>query len=120
MRTLSAMNWIVVALVVALLVLVLRAAFQLSGRLAEPVSPQVAAVFPCWAFYRLGRPFAATLALGLQLTAVGWVIAAVWATSSVNRCVTDQRIQGALDASSQVRTPHSCANVPVPRNVHIA
>jgi len=56
----------------------------------------IALIFPWFAFFTLGRPFAGILCLILQITLIGWLPAAIWAAYAVSQFHTDQKIQRAL------------------------
>lgn len=70
-----------------------------------PVHPLVAAVFPWLAFRRLGRPVEVLLAFFLQLSLAGWIVAAVWAVSAVNRFRSERMMQEMIDAIAQIQKP---------------
>lgn len=56
----------------------------------------IALIFPWFAFFTIGRPFAGILCLILQITLIGWLPAAIWAAYAVSQFRTDQKIQRAL------------------------
>ena len=56
----------------------------------------IALIFPWFAFFTIGRPFAGILCLILQITLIGWLPAAIWAAYAVSQFHTDQKIQRAL------------------------
>jgi hypothetical protein len=56
----------------------------------------VAQVFPFLAFAMLGRPGASIASLAMQLSLVGWLPAAVWASRSVEDHCDQRRLQHAM------------------------
>jgi len=56
----------------------------------------IALIFPWFAFFTIGRPFAGILCLILQITLIGWLPAAIWAAYAVSQFHTDHKIQRAL------------------------
>ena len=56
----------------------------------------IALIFPWFAFFTIGRPFAGILCLILQITLFGWLPAAIWAAYAVSQFHTDQKIRRAL------------------------
>lgn len=51
----------------------------------------IALLLPWLAFFTIGKPFTAILCLILQLTLIGWPIAAIWALFAVNNYYADKR-----------------------------
>jgi uncharacterized membrane protein YqaE (UPF0057 family) len=51
----------------------------------------VAVLMPFLALLLDGRLFQAAFCLGLQLTLIGWIPAAIWAVITVNRSARDRR-----------------------------
>lgn len=51
----------------------------------------IALLLPFLAFFTIGKPFTAILCLILQITLIGWPIAAIWAVVSVNNYYADRR-----------------------------
>jgi hypothetical protein len=51
----------------------------------------IALFLPWLVFFTIGRPFQGILCLILQLTLIGWPIAALWAILSTNRYYADER-----------------------------
>ena len=56
----------------------------------------IALIFPWFAFFTIGRPFAGILCLILQITLIGWLPAAIWAAYAVSQFHTDQKIRRAF------------------------
>ena len=56
----------------------------------------IAIVFPFVSFFTIGRPFSALICLVLQVTLIGWLPAALWATYSLGQWRTDQKIKALL------------------------
>jgi uncharacterized membrane protein YqaE (UPF0057 family) len=56
----------------------------------------IAIFLPFLAFFTIGRPFSGVFCLILQLTIVGWVPAAIWASYAVGQYKTDKKIEAAL------------------------
>ena len=51
------------------------------------------AIFLPWLqFFTIGRPFSGILCLILQLTLVGWPVAAIWSVYALSQFKTDQKI----------------------------
>jgi len=57
----------------------------------------LAVLIPGLKFFLLGRPIAGVICLFLQLTFIGWVIAAIWAVSAVKAHEGDQAIERKID-----------------------
>lgn len=53
----------------------------------------VAVVIPFLAFFTIGRPFAGLFCLLLQLTLLGWPLAAFWAVYSTAQYHADKRTE---------------------------
>jgi uncharacterized membrane protein YqaE (UPF0057 family) len=51
----------------------------------------IAVLMPFLALLLDGRVFQAAFCLGLQLTLIGWIPAAIWAVMMVNRTAQDRR-----------------------------
>jgi uncharacterized membrane protein YqaE (UPF0057 family) len=51
----------------------------------------IAILMPFLALLIDGRVFQAAFCLGLQLTLIGWIPAAIWAVVTVNRSARDRR-----------------------------
>lgn len=56
----------------------------------------IALFFPWLMFFTIGRPFAGTICLLLQITLIGWLPAAIWAVYALSQYKTDQKIKKAL------------------------
>ena len=56
----------------------------------------IALFFPWLVFFTIGRPFAGTICLLLQITFIGWLPAAIWAVYALSQYKTDQKIKKAL------------------------
>lgn len=61
----------------------------------------LAIILPCVVFFTIRRPIQGVFCLILQLTAVGWIPAAIWAVFSLSQYKTDRKIKKALAAQSQ-------------------
>ena len=56
----------------------------------------IAILLPWLAFFTIGRPFSGLLCLILQVTLIGWLPGAIWATYAVSQYHTDKKIARAL------------------------
>ena len=57
----------------------------------------IIAIFLPWLlFFTIGRPFAGIICLILQITLIGWIPAAIWATYALSQYRTDQKIRDAM------------------------
>ena len=57
----------------------------------------IIAIFLPWLlFFTIGRPFAGIICLILQITLIGWIPAAIWATYALSQYKTDQKIRDAM------------------------
>ena len=56
----------------------------------------LAFILPWLVFFTIGRPFAGTSCLILQITILGWIPAAIWAVYALSQYKTDQKIKKAL------------------------
>ena len=56
----------------------------------------IAVLLPWLFFFTMGRPFAGILCFFLQLTLIGWIIAAMWAVHALGQDETDRKIDRAL------------------------
>lgn len=56
----------------------------------------LAIFLPFAAFFTIGRPFAGIICLILQITLIGWIPAAIWATYALSQYTTDQKIKNNL------------------------
>ncbi len=52
----------------------------------------LALLLPWLTFFTIGRPFAGVFCLLLQLTVIGWIPAAIWATYALGQYKTDRKI----------------------------
>jgi len=52
----------------------------------------IAILLPWLLFFTIGRPIAGIICLILQITLVGWIPAAIWATYSLGQFNTDKKI----------------------------
>ena len=52
----------------------------------------IAIVLPWLLFFTIGRPIAGIICLILQITVIGWIPAAIWATYSLGQYNTDKKI----------------------------
>jgi uncharacterized membrane protein YqaE (UPF0057 family) len=55
----------------------------------------IAILLPWLVFFTIRRPFQGILCLILQLTVIGWPIAAIWAVYSLSLWNTDKKIENA-------------------------
>lgn len=55
----------------------------------------IALLLPWLVFFTIGRPFQGILCIILQLTLIGWPIAAIWAVYSLSQWNTDKKIENA-------------------------
>ncbi len=53
----------------------------------------IALLLPWLLFFTIGRFFAGILCLILQITVIGWIPAAIWATYALSQYKTDQKIE---------------------------
>jgi uncharacterized membrane protein YqaE (UPF0057 family) len=64
----------------------------------------IAIILPPLGMLLVGRIGLALLCLILQLTILGWPLAAIWAVLVVNNAENDQRIKRALEADRRSRS----------------
>ncbi len=57
----------------------------------------IAIVLPWLLFSTIGRPIAGIICLILQITLIGWIPAAIWATYSLGQYDTDIKIAALCD-----------------------
>ena len=55
----------------------------------------LAIFLPFVAFFTIGRPFAGIICLILQITLIGWILAALWAVYALSQWQTDRKIEAA-------------------------
>ncbi len=55
----------------------------------------IALLLPWLLFFTVGRPIAGVVCLILQITLVGWVVAAIWAVYALSQYNTDKKIAAA-------------------------
>lgn len=55
----------------------------------------IALLLPWLLFFTVGRPIAGIICLILQLTVIGWVVAAIWAVYALSQYKTDKKIEAA-------------------------
>lgn len=60
----------------------------------------LAIFLPFVSFFTIGRPITGIVCLILQITLIGWPIAALWAVYSVGQFNTDRKIQAAIQRKS--------------------
>jgi ABC-type phosphate transport system permease subunit len=58
----------------------------------------IALILPWLTFFTIGRPFQGILCLILQITLIGWPIAAIWAVYALSQYKTDRKIEEAIAA----------------------
>ncbi len=56
----------------------------------------IALLVPWLLFFTIGRPFIGILCLILQITLIGWPVAAIWAVYALSQYNTDRKIEEAL------------------------
>jgi uncharacterized membrane protein YqaE (UPF0057 family) len=56
----------------------------------------ISLLLPWLTFFTIGRPFAGTFCLILQLTLIGWIPATIWAVYALSQYKTDKKIEKAL------------------------
>lgn len=56
----------------------------------------LALLLPFSVFFTIGRPFAGIICLILQITLIGWIPAAIWATYALSQYQTDQKIKNSM------------------------
>jgi uncharacterized membrane protein YqaE (UPF0057 family) len=56
----------------------------------------LALFLPFVAFFTIGRPLSGIICLGLQITLIGWIPAAIWAVYALGQYKTDKKIEKAL------------------------
>jgi hypothetical protein len=56
----------------------------------------LALILPWLQFFTIGRPFAGIICLVLQITLIGWPVAAIWSVYALSQYKTDQKISDAL------------------------
>lgn len=56
----------------------------------------LAIFLPFSVFFTIGRPFAGIICLILQITLIGWIPAAIWATYALSQYTTDKKIKDSM------------------------
>ncbi|MEH6629428.1 MAG: YqaE/Pmp3 family membrane protein [Halopseudomonas aestusnigri] len=56
----------------------------------------LALIVPWLQFFTIGKPIAGIVCLILQITLIGWPIAAIWSVYALSQYKTDQKIKDAL------------------------
>lgn len=56
----------------------------------------LAIFIPWFQFFTIGRPFAGIICLILQVTLIGWPIAAIWSVYALSQYKTDRKIEEAM------------------------
>ena len=56
----------------------------------------IAILLPFLLFFTIGRPIAGIICLILQVTLIGWIPAAIWATYALSQYKTDEKINDSL------------------------
>lgn len=56
----------------------------------------LAIFLPFAAFFTIGRPIAGIICLILQITLIGWIPAAIWATYALSQYQTDRKIKNSM------------------------
>lgn len=60
----------------------------------------LALLLPWLQFFTIGRPFSGIICLILQITLIGWPIAAIWSVYALSQYKTDRKIERALGPGS--------------------
>ena len=55
----------------------------------------IALLLPFLLFFTIGRPISGIVCLILQITLIGWVVAAIWAVYALSQYNTDKKIAAA-------------------------
>jgi len=55
----------------------------------------IAILLPWLAFFTIGKPFQGIICLILQITLIGWPVAAIWAVYALSQWNTDKKIAAA-------------------------
>ena len=53
----------------------------------------IALLLPWLLFFTIGRPITGIICLILQITIIGWVVAAIWAVYALSQYNTDRKIE---------------------------
>lgn len=56
----------------------------------------IAIFLPWLLFFTIGRPLAGIICLILQVTLIGWIPAAIWATYALSQYKTEEKINDSL------------------------
>lgn len=56
----------------------------------------LALIFPWLQFFTIGRPMSGVICLILQITLIGWPVAAIWSVYALSQYKTDQKIAEAM------------------------
>jgi len=56
----------------------------------------LALLIPWLQFFTIGKPLSGIICLILQLTVIGWPIAAIWSVFALSQYKTDQKIKAAM------------------------
>jgi len=56
----------------------------------------LALLIPWLQFFTIGKPLSGIICLILQLTLIGWPIAAIWSVFALSQYKTDQKIKAAM------------------------
>lgn len=56
----------------------------------------LALLIPWLQFFTIGKPISGIICLILQLTLIGWPIAAIWSVFALSQYKTDQKIKEAM------------------------
>ena len=56
----------------------------------------LAILLPWLQFFTIGRPFAGIICLVLQITLIGWLLAAIWSVYALSQYNTDKKIEKAF------------------------
>jgi uncharacterized membrane protein YqaE (UPF0057 family) len=56
----------------------------------------LAIFLPFVVFFTIGRPISGIICLILQITLIGWIPAAIWATYALSQYKTDKKIEQAM------------------------
>ncbi len=56
----------------------------------------LALLLPWLQFFTIGRPFSGIICLILQITLIGWILAAIWSVYALSQYRTDKKIKDAF------------------------
>ncbi|CAH2792523.1 MAG: Uncharacterized membrane protein VF_0575 [uncultured Paraburkholderia sp.] len=53
-------------------------------------------ILPWFQFFTIGRPIAGIICMILQITLIGWILAAIWSVYALSQYNTDKKIVRAM------------------------